>query len=108
MNKIYKLVWNASIAAWAVVSELTSSKTKAKKASLATAMAMTGLLAMTQQAAAYEAGGGNTNHSCTNYSTTGTIIAKKGPQRYFIVNWIIFTKPSALAMIYLQEFHHAY
>ena len=72
MNKIYKLVWNASIAAWAVVSELTSSKTKAKKASLATAMAMTGLLAMTQQAAAYEAGGGNTNHSCTNYSTTGS------------------------------------
>lgn len=72
MNKIYKLVWNASIAAWAVVSELTSSKTKAKKASLATAMAMTGLLAMTQQAAAYEAGGGNTNRTCTNYSATGS------------------------------------
>ena len=45
-------------------------ETKAKKATLATAMAMTGLLAMTQQAAAYEAGGGNTNHSCTFFLHT--------------------------------------
>ena len=72
MNKIYKLVWNAGISAWTVVSELTSSKTKAKKSTVATAIAVMGLLGAAQQAAAYEAGGGNTNLSCTNYSTTGS------------------------------------
>ena len=72
MNKIYKLVWNAGISAWTVVSELTSSKTKAKKSTVATAIAVMGLLGAAQQAAAYEAGGGNTNLSCTNYSATGS------------------------------------
>ena len=69
MNKIYKLVWNTSINAWAVVSEVTASKTKAKKSALATAIAVVGLIAASQNAMAYEAGGGSTFTNCTANST---------------------------------------
>ncbi|UOO89365.1 hypothetical protein LVJ82_18285 [Vitreoscilla massiliensis] len=69
MNKIYKLVWNTSINAWAVVSEVTASKTKAKKSALATAIAVVGLMAASQNAMAYEAGGGSTYTNCTANST---------------------------------------
>ncbi|MEB5477941.1 ESPR-type extended signal peptide-containing protein [Acinetobacter pollinis] len=39
MNKIYKIVWNASLGTWIAVSELAKSKTKTKTIGSATLIA---------------------------------------------------------------------
>lgn len=86
MNKVYKVVWNATLNAWVAVSELAKGKTKTKSQSqkklavqaiLVSAVSISGISQLAT-AANYSAGGGNAavNNSVaigTDASTASTV-----------------------------------
>ena len=74
MNKIYKVIWNATLSAWVAVSELAKGKTKSSKitGSVGAVVAIVGVISFSPDAFAggYSAGGGNINAACNSASTT--------------------------------------
>ena len=58
MNKIYRIIWNSTLNAWVVVSELTRNHTKRASATAAVAVLAT-LLSATAQASGNASEGGN-------------------------------------------------
>ncbi|MFW1749033.1 ESPR-type extended signal peptide-containing protein [Acinetobacter guillouiae] len=74
MNKIYKVIWNATLSAWVAVSELAKGKTKSSKitGSVGAVVAIVGAISFSPDAFAggYSAGGGNINAACSSTSTT--------------------------------------
>ncbi|WHP06971.1 ESPR-type extended signal peptide-containing protein [Acinetobacter corruptisaponis] len=67
MNKVYKVVWNASIGTWVATSEIAKSKTKTKSKifSLSTAV-LVGMISFSSTAfASYEQNGGSTSIDCS-------------------------------------------
>ena len=74
MNKIYKVIWNATLSAWVAVSELAKGKTKSSKTtgSVGAVVAIVGAISFSPDvlAGGYSAGGGNINAACNNTSTT--------------------------------------
>ncbi|MBI1452564.1 YadA-like family protein [Acinetobacter sp. FL51] len=78
MNKVYKVVWNATLNAWVAVSELAKGKTKTKSQSqkklavqaiLVSAVSISGISQLAT-AASYQVGGGNA--AVTNSIAIGT------------------------------------
>ncbi|WP_327857945.1 ESPR-type extended signal peptide-containing protein [Acinetobacter guillouiae] len=74
MNKIYKVIWNATLSAWVAVSELAKGKTKSSKVTgiVGAVVAIVGAISFSPDAFAggYSAGGGNINAACSSTSTT--------------------------------------
>ncbi|WP_296283643.1 ESPR-type extended signal peptide-containing protein, partial [uncultured Acinetobacter sp.] len=70
MNKIYKVIWNATLGTWVAVSELAKGKTKSSKITKIVGAATIGLMVTfsADVSAAYTAGGGSAG------STTGIAI----------------------------------
>ncbi|MFW2106254.1 ESPR-type extended signal peptide-containing protein [Acinetobacter guillouiae] len=73
MNKIYKVIWNATLSAWVAVSELAKGKTKSSKitGSVGAVVAIVGVISFSPDAFAggYSAGGGNINAACNSANT---------------------------------------
>ena len=71
MNKIYKVIWNATLSAWVAVSELAKGKTKSSKTtgSVGAVVAIVGAISFSPDvlAGGYSAGGGNINAACKQY-----------------------------------------
>ncbi|AOA57871.1 ESPR-type extended signal peptide-containing protein [Acinetobacter larvae] len=66
MNKVYRVVWNASLGAWVAVSELAKSKSKSTTKSIVNAVALAGLVSFSADAFAAASNGG---------SGSGTVIS---------------------------------
>ena len=72
MNKIYKVIWNATLSAWVAVSELAKGKTKSSKvtSTVGAVAAIIGAISFSPNAfAGYEGGGGSTRTDCTTSSS---------------------------------------
>uniref|UniRef100_UPI003F55BEF2 ESPR-type extended signal peptide-containing protein n=1 Tax=Acinetobacter haemolyticus TaxID=29430 RepID=UPI003F55BEF2 len=73
MNKVYKVVWNASLGVWVAVSELAKGRTKktSKVQAVGVAVAIIGVVSFSPDAFAggYSAGGGYINSACNSSST---------------------------------------
>ncbi|WP_353169569.1 ESPR-type extended signal peptide-containing protein, partial [Acinetobacter sp.] len=88
MNKIYKVIWNATLLAWVAVSELAKGKTKSSKVTgiVGAVVTIAGAISFSPNAFAggYSAGGGNINSACNSSSTasgqTGAIAIGGGDQ----------------------------
>lgn len=119
MNKIYKVIWNATLSAWVAVSELAKGKTKSSKitGSVGAVVAIVGAISFSPDAFAggYSAGGGNINAACSSTSTTtgqtGAIAIGGGSPKHLVranlmqQQLVIMHKPLAVVLLQLAVEH---
>ena len=75
MNKVYKVIWNASIGAWVATSEIAKSKTKTKSKTLnLSAAVLSGVICFASNAFA----GTNTEGEYKGISISGTTSCREG------------------------------
>ncbi|WP_139852356.1 ESPR domain-containing protein [Acinetobacter pullicarnis] len=68
MNKVYRVIWNASLGAWVAVSELAKSKSKSTAKTVGSIVTIIGIVSFSADAFAYQAGTGSTALNCTTSS----------------------------------------
>lgn len=68
MNRVYRVVWNASIGTWVAVSELAKSKSKSSAKVVGPVLAVIGAITFSADAFAdYSVGGGSTALNCDTH-----------------------------------------
>ncbi|WP_457548250.1 beta strand repeat-containing protein, partial [Acinetobacter albensis] len=72
MNKIYRVIWNATLGTWVAVSETAKSKTKSKTKTVGAVLAVVSAISFSPVAMADGLDGGSTRSDCNSVNNIGT------------------------------------